>query len=426
MSGDGSGGTSGRDGYWAGRDIHFHEPAPTAPAPSMPPVRLWGNVPARNPAFTGREEQLTAIRETLLSGNRAAVQAIHGMGGIGKSQLAIEYAHRFGEYYDVVWWLDAGNPPLFIQQYADLALSLGCAEADTPTHAFRRAVISDLHQRPGWLLIFDNAEAADNVRDWLPNGPGHVLITSRSAGWDEVAVLVPVDVLTRAESVELLQSRVPGLPEPDADALADSLGDLPLAIAQAASYLAEARMPAAQYVSLLRDRATDLLSQGKPVTYRATLTAVTTLAYDQLRDTDEAAADLAAICAFLAPEPIPVDWFVTSADKLPAGLATRLIDPLARSQLLTTLTRTALARLDDDGITMHRLIQAILRTRPQPPDAVPTRPLAEALLLANSRPANQFTVPDRPGSGRLLRHMRALYQGGEGPPDSLWPFGETS
>jgi len=216
--------TAARDAYVSGRDayaadvINIHRVPATEP-PS--PVRAWENVPARNPAFTGREEHFAAIRAALGSGHRAAIGALHGMGGVGKTQLAIEYAHRYSDDYDIVWWLDAENTVLFGQQYGDLALALGCAEAGGAPALVRRAVLGYLHQRSRWLVIFDNAEDSGFLREWMPDGPGHVLITSRSPSWAELAVPVLVDVLPRAESVELLRRRVGGLSEPDAASLAE-------------------------------------------------------------------------------------------------------------------------------------------------------------------------------------------------------------
>src|SRR6185437_2510386 len=114
-------------------------------------------------------------------------------------------------------------------------------------------------------------------------GAGHVLITSRSYGWDEVAVPVEVDVLNRGESVAMLCKRVARMSEHDATSVADAVGDLPLAVAQAAGYLAETQMPTGQYVALLQTRAADLLDEGRPPSYPATLAAVTRLAFDRLR-----------------------------------------------------------------------------------------------------------------------------------------------
>jgi len=385
-----------------GAGIRGGSPAPLA----LEPVRAWGNVPARNPAFAGREEQLARIRHALTGeGGRAAVQALHGMGGVGKTQLAIEYAHRYAGDYDVTWWLDSENAALMTQQYADLAEHLGAARKGLPVDAVRRALLSDLHRRPRWLLVFDNAEDPAFLRDWLPGGPGHVIITSRSQDWAELAAPVPVDVLPRPESVELLRARVPGITTADAETLAGALGDLPLALAQAAAFLAGTRMPAAGYTQLLKDRAAALLSKGKPLTYRDTLTAATALACDRLRASDKDAAALAETCAFLAPEPVPVGWLVIAAGQLPGGLPARLPDPLERDDLLAALTRTSLARLNDDGLTMHRLTQAILRARTSEPDKA--RAHAKAIVTANT--------PERtlaPGTwltwGRLLPHLLAL------------------
>jgi tetratricopeptide (TPR) repeat protein len=444
------------DGYVAGRDMHVHihgspaapyppaaepclppsppYPLPTAPYPppttqatapallatqaSLPatsagpraqvePARIWGTVPARNPAFTGRGELLAQVRAALMSGAPVAVQALRGMGGVGKTQIAIEYAHRHAADYDVVWWLNAENAALLGEQFAVLAAELCCADPSASLDVVQRAVLGELHRRPRWLLIFDNATQPDDVRDWLPGGAGHVLIASRSYGWEEVAVPVDVDVLTRAESAAILRNRVAGLSEQEADSAAGAVGDLPLAVAQAACYLAETKMPAGQYVALLKTRAADLLNEGKPPSYPSTLAAVTRLAYDRLRAEDEGAADIAAICAFLAPEPVPVEWFTRAADELPDPLANRMTDPLTRSRLLARLSRSSLARLDPDGLTMHRLTQAILRGRLPPDQADAVRSLAEKLIAARA-PGDPALPGNWPAWARVLPHLLAI------------------
>ena len=121
--------------------------------------------------------------------------------------------------------------------------------------------------------MFDNAEAPADVTPWLPGGGGHVLITTRERGWAEVAAPVEVDVLARAESVAIIQNRATGLTEADADRLAAELGDLPLAIAQAAGFMAETGMAADQYLDLLRTRAGQLLAQPPPGSYPQSLAA---------------------------------------------------------------------------------------------------------------------------------------------------------
>jgi hypothetical protein len=171
---------------------------------------------------------------------------------------------------------------------------------------------------------------------WLPGGGGHVLITSWERKWAEVAAPVEVDVLARAESVAILRDRVAGLSVPDADRLADELGDLPLAVAQAAGFMAETGMAVARYLDLLRIRAGQLLEQAVPGSYSRSLAAATGLIADRLAGDDPAAAQLARLCAFLAPEPIPGDLFTGAPGELPGDLAARVADPLAWAPTIPT------------------------------------------------------------------------------------------
>ena len=344
--------------------------------------RLW-NIPARNRAFTGRDDLLAAVRERLLAGHSAVVQALHGMGGVGKTQLAAEYAHRFAGSYDLAWWINAEQGGLIGDQIAGLGQALVCIPAGAGSEAVRAAVLAELRHRGRWLLIFDNAGAPADVAPWLPGDGGHVLITSRERGWDEVATPVEVDVLTRTESTKMLRRRVPRLTKADADRLAAELGDLPLAIAQAAGFMVETGTPASQYLSLLQTRAGQLLDRGAPGSYPHSLAAATAVITARLFDHDPAAAELASLCAFLAPEPIPEDLFTSAAGLLPGELAARAADPLAWRQTLAHMARQSLARIDHRGLQMHRLTQAILRDRLTPACASATRRRAEAILAAS-------------------------------------------
>ena len=369
--------------------------------------RVW-NVPPRNAAFTGRAMLLVAVRERLLAGDRTVVQALHGMGGVGKTQLAIEYAHRFANGYDVVWWIAAEQAGLIINQFAALAAALGCADRDGPVTVAAGAVLAELRARGRWLVLFDNAEAAGDLMPWLPGGTtGHVLITTRTSGWNEIARPVEVDVFARAESAAILRGRVPGLAEADADALAVELGDLPLAIAQAASYMAESGMPTADYLHLVRTRAGQILDQGHVLSYPHSLAGAIQLTVDRLARDDPAAAQLAEICAFLAPEPIPLALFPAAADRLPEPLASSAADMLAWRKLLTGLGRSALARVDQRSAQMHRLTQAVLRDQLGPERAATTQALAGTVLAANS-PGDPGNPVSWPGWAQLMPHILAI------------------
>ena len=352
------------------------------PRPAAVRPRLW-NIPARNLTFTGRDDLLAAVRDRLLAGRATVVQALHGMGGVGKTQLAAEYAHRCAGSYDLAWWINAEHAGLIADQVADLGQALGCVPAGAGSEAARAAVLAELRQHGRWLLIFDNARAPADVAPWLPGDGGHVLITSREHGWDEIAAPVEIPVFTRAESIEMMQRRIPGLSAADGGRLAAELGDLPLAIAQAAGFMTNTGTPVTQYLNMLRDRAGQLLGRGTPGSYPQSLAAATAVISARLSDQDPAVAELASLCAFLAPEPIPEDLFTGAAGLLPGDLAARAADPLAWRQALARMTGQSLARLDHRGLQMHRLTQAILRDRLTPACASVARKRTEAILAAS-------------------------------------------
>ncbi|HNT72062.1 MAG TPA: hypothetical protein PKK92_03270, partial [Methanothrix sp.] len=214
-------------------------------------VRI-SNIPhPHNPNFTGRVDLLEKLEETLASGERAAftqTSAITGLGGVGKTQLALEYSYSHADDYRVIWWVRSEEPATLAADYAGLAARLNLPEKDSQDQRITvEAVRRWLEENGGWLLVFDNAQEPENLTDYLPRtGAGHVIITSRNPNWGGTAKPLLVDVFSRQESVEFLLSRT-GQTD-GAHALAEALGDLPLALEQAGAYIQETGISFATYL----------------------------------------------------------------------------------------------------------------------------------------------------------------------------------
>ncbi|MGH3900692.1 MAG: FxSxx-COOH system tetratricopeptide repeat protein [Pseudonocardiaceae bacterium] len=383
-------------------------------AGSAPPARLptvW-NVGPRNPAFVGRDATLMHLRERLQSGSTAVVQALHGMGGVGKTQLAIEYAHRYAGDYDVVWWVSTEETGLIGEQYAALAgeLSLISPRADTASAV--GVLRAYLRGEGRWLVVLDNAASPGDLRGWLPAGPGHTLITSRNPGWGELAARVEVDVLPRPESIELIHLSRPGISDAEADRLAEALGDLPLALAQAAGFLAETGMSVEHYLRLLGTHAQELLDQSPPQGHPHSLAAAVRMSTDRLAEVDPAALAMVRIGAFLASEPIPADILTrsiaaASSNRPPDldALTAAVANPVAAHRSLGWVGSYGLARVDC-GLQLHRLTQAVLRDQLTDDSAIAYRAHAQALLVA-ADPGEERNSAYWPCWARILPHLLA-------------------
>ncbi|MEU8195701.1 FxSxx-COOH system tetratricopeptide repeat protein [Microbispora amethystogenes] len=331
------------------------------------------NLPTRNAAFTGRGEVLERLRDQLVGGSQAVVtqvqegrtQALFGLGGVGKTQLAIEYAHRFMSDYDVVWWVSAEQPELLNGSMADLADRLGIRTGDNVAEAALAAKDALRRGEPyaRWLLIFDNANNAEDVQTYLPGGGGHVLITSRSQTWSLIAKPLEIDVFTREESLEHLRRRVADLSDGDADRVAAALGDLPLAIEQAGAWLQETGMSVDEYVDKLFKQPVRTLALGDSPTYPTPVAATWNVSFQRLREKSPAAVRLLQLLAFFAAEPVSLSMlYGDETVRCLVPYDDSLREKIMIGRLVRELNRFALAKVDqrNNSVQVHRLVQAVL------------------------------------------------------------------
>ncbi|GGU50730.1 FxSxx-COOH system tetratricopeptide repeat protein [Lentzea flava] len=371
--------------------------------------QVWGPIPLRNPDFVGRGALLEQLRRRLLEPGATAVlpEALHGMGGVGKSQTVIEYIYQHASEYDVVWWISAEHPAQITASLAELAKRLGVpgSSADTVIPAVLEAL------RKGepfsrWILVFDNADRPETVRQFFPSGVGHVVVTSRNSDWAGVARPVEVDLFTRAESIELLRRRDPGFPHADADRLAEALGDLPLAIEQAAAWRAQTGMQVDEYLELLEQGRTELLDAGTSSDYQLPVAAAWNVPLNRLRNEHLAALQLLQVCAFFGPEPISRRWFSgVRGVPVPDALANALEDPIKLNRAVREISRYSLAKIDhrNNTLQLHRLVQAVLKNRLDREEQDHLRH-AVHMLLVNGDPGDPDDATNWSRYAELLPH----------------------
>ncbi|WP_406044542.1 FxSxx-COOH system tetratricopeptide repeat protein [Micromonospora sp. NBC_00898] len=368
-----------------------------------------GNLPLRNTNFTGRRDLLDSLHQRLRAGTTAVLpEAVHGAGGVGKSQLVIEYVYLHQQDFDLIWWIPAERPAQIQSALVELAARLDLPVPSTANTAVPAVLEALRIGRPysNWLLIFDNAEDPDDVERFFPKGgPGSIVVTSRNGAWREVANSLPVDVFERQESIELLRRRGPDLAVNDADRLAAALGDLPLAIEQAAAWRAETRMPADEYLELLA--ANRPVLDDKTTTqqdYPELVAAAWNVSLNWLRDQDRSALRLLQVCSYFAPEPIgKVLLSKPRALRIHPDLDPLVRNPIRLNRAIRTIGRLSLARIDHrtNSFQMHRLVQRVLINQMDPEDREAMRHGAHMLLAGND--------PDQPDDADHWPRYAELY-----------------
>jgi hypothetical protein len=357
---------------------------------------VWGNVPPRNPVFTGRRELLEQLERRLQTQSVAAVlpQALHGEGGVGKSQIAIEYAYRHRADYDVIWWIPSERPAQILASVIELGNRLGLEVGNEVITAVPRVRAALRAGTPysNWLLVFDNAETLETVREYFPEaGTGRVLVTSRNQEWSQIAETLEVDVFSRAESIRLLQRRNPRLDEPEADRLAAELGDLPLAIEHASAWLATTAMPVADYLTSLAEKRAELSDVHPVPRYEMPVAVAANVALDRLAIENPAALQLLRVCSFFAPEPISRELFAgPRTTPIAPELDEALQNPSQLNQAIRDIQKYVLARIDhrSNSLQLHRLVQAELKTRMPADLRVTMEHGAHVLLAGGGKPGD--------------------------------------
>ena len=390
----------------------LHRRAPQILHPDVRPV----------PSFAGREAELAALEEALwrqggtaaltdaLANLPASAAALKGLGGVGKSVLAREYAWCSRARYQGIWWVRAEQCETLADDLIELGARFiaGLKQMPERDQAARRALdwIGQAGFEKPWLLVYDNVEEPGHIEDLMPRTGAHVLITTRQSDWGTAAPPVTIGAFPPEVAADFLLESTGRTDRVGAEKLAAALGHLPLALDHAAAYIRRTGIDFATYEAL----AADLLTRApKGGDYDTPVLATFSLAIDEVSEACPEAQKLMGLCAFLAPDRIPISLFTDD-----------VLSEIVRGEAVAALQEVSLLTLEplDDGspgISMHRLVQATMRGRLEEIGEHENAAALATELVADAYPSPASDVSNWPACARLTPHAVAVF---EHAPDS--------
>ncbi|MFF4703499.1 FxSxx-COOH system tetratricopeptide repeat protein [Streptomyces sp. NPDC001297] len=388
--------------------------SPGALQPAVPSeaINQLNNLPVPDSrVFEGRESALASLSDLPSTGTGIVAQTVRGMGGVGKSTLVLHHAHaHLVAGRGPVWWIEASSPATVTAGLASLATALNPVHAALPLDEAAAWAITWLQGRTGWLLVFDNAEEPPDLHPHLGRlTTGQTLITTRrDLPWRDLGIPLRLNTLTSQASVKVLQEITGRHTDDDADGLselAEELGHLPLALQQAGAYLRQTRTSASSYLAQLRADPAGVLAATAPGDpHQRTIAQLWSVTLDAIQAQDHHAVELLQILSYCAPEPLPR-----------RVLATALPTTREVHQALGVLAAYSMITLTEHTVTVHRLVQAVLRST-TPPRAPKPQPRRTWNLLRKSRTA----ITPHPREAALNLLHSAMPSGS--PEDVLsWP-----
>jgi tetratricopeptide (TPR) repeat protein/transcriptional regulator with XRE-family HTH domain len=362
----------------AGESLQSQDESP--PAPGVSRINTIPNM--RNPFFIGREDLLVALHERLSKTRAAALtqaQALYGIGGIGKTQTATEYAFRYSDEYTHLLWMRAATRETLVADMLMLAERLDLPEKNQQDQQrVVEAVKGWLAEHEGWLLIMDNADDLPTVREFLPsNHKGHIIFTTRAQASGAIAASIEVERLSPNDGTLLLLRWTKRLAidapldqalpteRAAAERIVQEMDGLPLAIVQAGAYIEETGCTLEDYLHLYQTHCKELLGRHSRLSldYPETVASTWAVSFEKIEQESPAAADVLRLCAYLAPDAIPEELLTRGAAELGdlPGAAVRNLFKL--NEALEVLRRYSLVRRDADThqLTIHRLVQIVHR-----------------------------------------------------------------
>lgn len=365
----------------------------------------------KNPNFTGRQDILDVVHEEFSSArNTIPIYAISGMGGIGKTQIAIRYSYEFAKEYDLVYWIRSETDASLTADYEALTQAL---QLPVKTKAEQLVYINIVNNwlentDKKWLLVFDNVEAQEKIEKLLPRkGNGHILVTSQSPNWKELGPDSQVRPFSDEVAKEFLKKRIGEKGLEHSDRLNELLGGLPLALDQASAYMTTHGTPVETYIKLFEEQQVELWKrETPPKEYKSTIMTTWEIAFKKIRESHPAAEQLLSLFSFFGPDDFPISIVTTYADRLPQELKKVANNSIELEENLSAIYRYSLAERNGGFISFHRLVQDVIRTRLSKEHATQWVGVA-VQIMKMAFPFDEYEIKTWANCAQLLPHALA-------------------